>query len=333
MRIYVTGSRGYLGSALTEYLRRQGWTVVENQCDIRDYRGLLDELITATPQLIIHLAACSTIEKCEQHPRQALTTNAIGTRNIVSIMKTIGCRNIIYASSEAVYGSSNYPVTEYSKVNPSSVYGITKLLGELCIRNSRVNYVIMRMSNVGGFHSHFSRHSEGTRLWGRLYNATRNGHPFTVYGIDYHTRDGTEERDYLHIQDAVHAYYLTALRLTSPSSASLPRPLRSPSSASLPRPLRSPVANRSPSSASLPRPHPRIEVILNLASGYTFTVGEIVRMWQDHLYHQGSPVLDIVVGSRRPGDPDSIAMTTHQLFQYLSWRPRLAISDIIGSYY
>ena len=305
MRIYVTGSRGYLGSALTEYLRRQGWTVVENQCDIRDYRGLLDELITATPQLIIHLAACSTIEKCEQHPRQALTTNAIGTRNIVSIMKTIGCRNIIYASSEAVYGSSNYPVTEYSKVNPSSVYGITKLLGELCIRNSRVNYVIMRMSNVGGFHSHFSRHSEGTRLWGRLYNATRNGHPFTVYGIDYHTRDGTEERDYLHIQDAVHAYYLTALRLTSPSSASLPRPL----------------------------PHPRIEVILNLASGYTFTVGEIVRMWQDHLYHQGSPVLDIVVGSRRPGDPDSIAMTTHQLFQYLSWRPRLAISDIIGSYY
>lgn len=309
MRIYVTGSRGYIGSLLVVHFRSYRCQVFENQCDIRDYDKLLAEIVTAAPDVIIHLAACSTVAKCEKYPHRALTTNAIGTRNIISIMKVAGCSNIIYASSCAVYGHSLYPLTEYSKLNPLSVYGTTKLLGELCIRQSNVRYVIMRMSNVVGFHSHLPRRSDGTikskdRLFGSLFNCTQNGTPFTLYGSNYHTKDGTCSRDYIHVQDVVHAYYLSALRLHLRRGRTLSLTVAEP-----------------------------MKVILNLASGTNHTVGEIIRMWQDHNYHSGKPDLQLIIGDRRAGDPDSIAMTIHQLFQYLNWRPRLEISDIIGSYY
>ncbi len=205
MSVLITGSSGYIGSYLVNYLKENHVNVVTYDIDdgqsILDYKQLLHSLDNVI--VVIHLAALSSVPACTKNPDSAEIINVKGTATLLKAMNKMGCKNIIYASTSAVYGdSNNLPFTEKHDTNPCSVYGKTKLDCEYRILESGLNYIIFRMFNIVGKNP-LLKHEPCDRL----FKALESDH-VTIYGNTYNTKDGTCERDYVSLDDTCNAYYL-----------------------------------------------------------------------------------------------------------------------------
>ena len=83
------------------------------------------------PNVTINLAAQAGVRYSFENPQQYIDSNITGFTNILEIMKTLRLKNLIYASSSSVYGSSNkFPFKESQSLNPLNFYGQTKLINE-----------------------------------------------------------------------------------------------------------------------------------------------------------------------------------------------------------
>lgn len=124
MIIGVTGPRGRLGSELV----RQGCAPIE--ANINSYK--LGQVVKAArPDIIIHCAAFTDVDLAESNPNQASRTNAGGTFNLAQVFNG----KIIYISTDYVFDGQNGPYLEDDKPNPISIYGWSKLGGEIAIKN------------------------------------------------------------------------------------------------------------------------------------------------------------------------------------------------------
>lgn len=148
MKILITGDQGYIGSSLKSFLDHQiiGYDLVNNQ-DIMDYECLCAHMKGV--DLVIHLAACSTIGACNQDPKLAFELNERGTENVLNAMKANQCPRIIYAGTSSVYGDGEN-ITEGDPIDCQNIYAASKYAGELKIVESGLNYVIFRMFNIIG---------------------------------------------------------------------------------------------------------------------------------------------------------------------------------------
>jgi dTDP-4-dehydrorhamnose reductase len=161
MRILVTGAAGMLGSALCPTLTQRGHRVFATDLikeydqiqhlDVRVYKQL-DEIVgKIEPDMVMHLAAETDVDKCEIEPDHAFLTNTIGTQNVGLICQK---RNIVmvYISTIGVfYGDKIDPYTEFDIPNPINVYGRSKLEGEKIVQSLLRSYYIVRAGwMVGG---------------------------------------------------------------------------------------------------------------------------------------------------------------------------------------
>jgi nucleoside-diphosphate-sugar epimerase len=168
-KILVTGSAGFIGSALKEYLEKQNFQVVPYDIkdapdyDIRDIDKLRDQVNSV--EGIIHLAAVSRVITAQEQPHECVSTNIGGISNILEVART---RNddppwIIFGSSREVFGEpKTFPVTEKSPRIPINVYGLSKITGEhLCETYAKyydLKVRILRFSNVyTGTNDHLDR--------------------------------------------------------------------------------------------------------------------------------------------------------------------------------
>lgn len=132
----VTGSSGYIGANLVNYLRDKDFEVVEY--DIKDRMDILDlDCLTkemAGCNYVYNCAAISGVKACEKDRQLALKVNIFGAFNVVTTANTFGAKPILF-SSQAIYGDS--------------YYGLLKRTIETLFENIAV---ILRLSNVfGGF--------------------------------------------------------------------------------------------------------------------------------------------------------------------------------------
>jgi UDP-glucose 4-epimerase len=196
----VTGNRGFIGSVLETELWREGTTVIgwdkANGFDL-GHRDNLRETMTEV-DYVFHMAVLP-INPCTQDMRLCIETNAIGTLNVVEAAKAGGVKKIIYSSTSAVYGNMDDArvVDETRPCNPNSMYGITKLAGELIVKNSGVPYIILRYMNVYGI-------GQKSGLIPILLQCVKNNIPPTIDG------DGQQAFDFVHVQDIVRANILAA---------------------------------------------------------------------------------------------------------------------------
>jgi nucleoside-diphosphate-sugar epimerase len=168
-KILVTGSAGFIGSALKEYLEKHNTQVVPYDIndspdyDIRNIDKLRDQVDGV--EGIIHLAAVSRVITAQEHPHECFSTNIGGTSNILEVART---RNddppwIIFGSSREVFGEpQTFPVTEKSPRIPINAYGLSKITGEhLCETYAKyynLKIRILRFSNVyTGVNDHLDR--------------------------------------------------------------------------------------------------------------------------------------------------------------------------------
>ena len=158
MRILVTGASGMLGSTLAIELSRNHKVYGTGNSDITlpiDYRVFdlsnesYKELIDwSQPELIIHCAAITNGNYCQENCLKAIDVNGVSVHKILNATNTT--TKIIYISSDAVFPSSLHMAKEVHSVFPENIYGKSKELGEFFLNNSQDRqYTIIRTTIVG----------------------------------------------------------------------------------------------------------------------------------------------------------------------------------------
>lgn len=154
-KILVTGANGMLGQDLCPMLEKQGYSVIKtdiDSLDITDESSIQKVLNTNKPDLIIHCAAFTQVDKSEETPELVMKINAQGTQNIAQAASKLDVP-IVYLSTDYVFdGEGNAKLLPESKTNPINQYGLSKLKGEDAVKTYCQKYYIVRTSWLYGLH-------------------------------------------------------------------------------------------------------------------------------------------------------------------------------------
>jgi UDP-glucose 4-epimerase len=244
-KILVTGGSGYIGSHTLLDLVGHGFEVISVDNNSRSNDRLLDGVEKITARKIknykvdlcdfddthaifaenddivgvIHFAAYKAVGESVTNPLMYYHNNLTSLINLLRCVEEYKIPYFVFSSSCTVYGNPDHiPVTEETPEKPAeSPYGSTKQMGETIIREfARVNptqCILLRYFNPAGAHP--------SALIGELpidkplnltpvitQAAIGKIPPFTVFGNDYPTRDGSCIRDFIHVCDLAHAHTL-----------------------------------------------------------------------------------------------------------------------------
>lgn len=153
MKVMVTGAAGQLGADVVKQLDRLR---IENKgVDLRDFNLLDQEAVTNAvtaygPDIIVHCAAYTNVDKAETEPETCCAVNGAGTLNLVRAALSAGAA-LLYVSTDYVFpGDGEEAFETDSPVGPKNVYGHSKLQGEEVVRTLMTRYWIVRTSWVFG---------------------------------------------------------------------------------------------------------------------------------------------------------------------------------------
>ena len=188
-KILVTGANGLLGSSFCTYStfkNVKGFS--KDLLDITSSDSLEKKLDIEKPDIILHTAAFTNVEACENNPEKAFLVNVLGTKNLAKYCKKNNV-SLIYISSTGVYGSSKTNVySEFDSVKPTTVHHKTKYEAEMIVSNTLKDYLILRTGWLyGGSKSHnknfvYHRYMEAKNNNVMHSNNTQIGNP--TYVID-----------------------------------------------------------------------------------------------------------------------------------------------------
>jgi len=152
LKIALTGSDGMLGHDIVSVFNDDtdliNFTI--NDFDITDLDKSLSKIRAAKPDYLIHTAAYTDVDGCEQDPERAYLINGLGTRNIAMACEEIKCP-ILYISTDYVFdGMSEVPYSEWDSPAPINTYGLSKLLGEQYVTSLTNRFYIIRTSWLYG---------------------------------------------------------------------------------------------------------------------------------------------------------------------------------------
>ena len=146
-KVLVTGAKGMLGTDLCRIFQEKNHDVKITDIEELDVRNtdLVQQTISEIkPDWVIHLAALTNVDGCEQEPNEAFLTNTIGTQNVALASKSVGAV-MLYVSTVSVFdGSKCEPYTEFDTPNPASWYSHSKYQGELIVEKLLDKYYIVR---------------------------------------------------------------------------------------------------------------------------------------------------------------------------------------------
>ena len=313
MNILVTGGAGYIGSHTVRALIDAGFTpiVVDNfsrghhsaipkgvkvvELDIADLK-LVNIMKEDNIKGIMHFAAHSQVGESMINPSIYYENNVVGSYRLIESARQAGVQHFVFSSTAAVYGEpEEVPIKETAKLQPTNVYGRTKLMIEEMLHDySSIygsTYVALRYFNAAGADESGKigeDHSPETHLIPLVLEAAlkKRSH-ITVFGTDYDTSDGTCIRDYIHVTDLASAHVLAMNYLINGGESRA----------------------------------------FNLGSGNGFSVKDIIETAKN------VTGIDIPVkyGERRAGDPSTLIASSEYIKDVLGWNPQHSeLSQIIG---
>ncbi len=160
MKILITGCKGQLGNELSRQLSVKGHEIILtdiHNLDITDQGKVFTFVDGNKPDVIINSAAHTNVDKCETDEYNAFRINAIGAQNLSVAAYRVNAK-IVQISTDYVFdGTGNAPKREYDKINPVSVYGKSKELGEKLVRDNNPKHFIVRTAWLYGEGNNFVR--------------------------------------------------------------------------------------------------------------------------------------------------------------------------------
>lgn len=155
MKILITGADGMLGQDLCPVLEDYGHEIIETdlpELDITKPEVILDVLSSEKPDVVIHCAAYTNVDKAEEDIETARLINKTGTKNVAQVCAKLDIP-IVYISTDYVFdGKADVPYLPNSPKNPINNYGLTKSEGEDDVKNLCEKYYIVRTSWLYGHH-------------------------------------------------------------------------------------------------------------------------------------------------------------------------------------
>ena len=151
--ILVTGITGQLGFDVVKELKTRGAEVIgttRKEIDLTSEAGAKNFILDKKPEVVIHCAAYTAVDKAESEAELALTVNGFGTRWIAEACREVGAK-MIYISTDYVFGGDGKtPYEVHDEKKPVNMYGQSKLLGEDAVSAILEKHFIVRVSWVFG---------------------------------------------------------------------------------------------------------------------------------------------------------------------------------------
>ena len=300
MNILVTGGAGYIGSATAEALLKAGHSVTVYDSLVTGHRAAvpqgaqfvhanlddthsLAEVLTSNKfDAIMHFAAFIEAGESMKDPGKFFRNNFTNSLQLMEVAIQRGVKRFVFSSTAAVYQSSEEPLTEESPINPTNVYGQTKLMTEQALEWYRsiygLHFAALRYFNAcGALPGRGEAHQPESHLIPRVLQiALGQTESAAIYGTDYPTPDGTCIRDYIHIADLVSAHILALDALES-----------------------------------------KDKMIYNIGSGNGFSVREVIETARKVTGH----AIPAVESPRRPGDSARLVASPKRIMSELGWKP------------
>lgn len=237
MNILLTGGAGYIGSHTAVVLSQAGHEVVllDNFCnsrksvlerlqmilgktlpcvegDVRDTALVTKALQDYKIDAVIHFAGLKAVGESVANPVLYYANNVQGSISLLQAMQKLGVKTLVFSSSATVYGEPRYlPFDEGHPKNPMNPYGRSKLQVEEILRDlvdsdSEWKITCLRYFNPVGAHESGLIGEDPNGIPNNLMPyvakvASGEIPHLNIFGDDYETRDGTGERDYIHVMD------------------------------------------------------------------------------------------------------------------------------------
>lgn len=152
MKIMITGGRGMLGRTLQQEFADHEIIIADlPECDITDRRASTEFLTAHKPDVVIHCAAMTAVDRCESEEETAYRINAEGSGNVAAACRSINARLIAISTDYVFEGSLDRPYHELDRAGDArTVYGASKFAGEELIRKNAPGHVICRISWLYG---------------------------------------------------------------------------------------------------------------------------------------------------------------------------------------
>jgi UDP-glucose 4-epimerase len=312
MEILVTGGAGYIGGTVTRLLLKaghkvtvydymkhkqdsvvaEGATLVKG--DIGDAELLTKVLTEKKYDGVMHFAALIEAGESMVKPEIFFRNNTASTLNLLETMLKTGHNKLVFSSTAACYGEpESSPIYEDAKLNPTNVYGESKLMVEHMLRWFNqihgFRYASLRYFNVAGaIEGYGENHEPESHLIPLILDvAIGRRKSIRVYGSDYPTPDGTCIRDYIHVADLADAH-LMALKALDKEA----------------------------------------KMIYNIGNGTGFSVRQVI----DSVKRVTGREITVEEHDRRPGDPGVLVAASAKIVRELGWCPKyLELDQIIES--
>jgi dTDP-4-dehydrorhamnose reductase len=152
MKVLVLGANGQLGYEFSNFLRDKAelFAFSHTELDILDFEKLINKFLELSPDIVINCAAYTKVDQTEKEQALAYKINAVGARNVSFASFKINAK-VVYFSTDYVFdGKKNTLYNEFDRPNPISVYGKSKLLGEIYTRRHNPDHLILRVSWLYG---------------------------------------------------------------------------------------------------------------------------------------------------------------------------------------
>ena len=243
MKILVTGGAGYIGGTFSyealkknhkvlaldnfsnskpeqiEKLKRNFKKNFEfNEMDLSLQSEELSKCFRRfKPDAVVHFAGLKAVGESQNNPIKYWDNNLTSSVNLIKAMAENKIKKLIFSSSATVYGDSKFqPIPETAEIKSMSVYGSTKIAIENMLsevaREGTIDVVSLRYFNPVGSHKEKLIYEDPlnspNNLMPRIIRVALGiDKELKIYGNDYQTKDGSGERDYIHILDLIDGHF------------------------------------------------------------------------------------------------------------------------------
>ena len=146
MRLLITGGLGLLGQEIARVFDRSAGirSTDREEWDVTDPAACRREVDGFRPDVVIHCAAWTAVDRAESEPEMARLLNVEGTRNVARACRERGALMVTFGTDYIFDGASSRPYREEDPANPLSVYGKTKWAAEQALREEGGDHLLVR---------------------------------------------------------------------------------------------------------------------------------------------------------------------------------------------